>query len=95
MKGRKVDESISVRTIFFFFNKVVREVIHGEVTCELRWGSQPCDHLGKCPEQECILEKDEGLGWRPQRDLGEITEEVREAAKRPGPGELCFAWWEM
>ena len=74
---------------------MVREVIHGKVTCELRWESQPCDHLGKCPEQECILEKDEGLGWRPQRDLGEITEEVREAAKRPGPGELCFAWWEM
>lgn len=26
---------------------------------------------------------------------GEITEEIREAAKRPGPGELCFPWWEM
>lgn len=27
---------------------------------------------------------------RPQRDLGEITEEVREAAKRPGPGRALF-----
>ena len=53
---------------------MVREVIHGKVTCELRWGSQPCDHLDKCPEQECVLEKDEGLGWRPERDPGEITE---------------------